>query len=131
MSKQQKLRNVADGFMAALVANGYEGPWRWRDLDWEFAFYKAWRDWPPQQRDPRSFPSFELGGHRTSSQGREMLWQLKSTSPFHAFRTGPLPTKPLGLDPIGYLEIWAKGASPAEWVALGRAFLSEMGEEEE
>lgn len=112
--------------MGGLVANGFYGPWRWNNLDWELAFYNAWRAWPPQQRDPQSFPRFELGGNRTSSQGREMLWQLKSTSPFHHYENEPFPAEPKNLIPAEYLEIWADGATPEEWVALAAAFLREM-----
>jgi len=127
VNKQQRLRNAAEGFMGGLVANGFLGPWRWKNLDWELAFYKAWRAWPPQQRDPGSFPHFELGGHRTSSQAREMLWQLKATSPFCNYQDEPLPTEPKNLTPVEYLEIWADGATPDEWIALAAGFLREMG----
>lgn len=126
MNKQQRLRNTAEGFMGGLVANGFYGPWRWNNLDWELAFYNAWRAWPPQQRDPQSFPRFELGGNRTSSQAREMLWQLKSTSPFHNYENDPFPAEPKNLTPVEYLEIWADGATPEEWIALAAAFLREM-----
>lgn len=112
--------------MAGLVANGFHGPWRWNNLDWEFAFYKAWRDWPLQQRDPKSFPFFEVGGTRTASQAREMLWQLKSTSPFHDHDKEPLPLMPRGLTPEEYLEISVDGASPEEWVSLAKKFLTEL-----
>lgn len=128
MNKQQRLRNAAEGFMGGLVANGFRGPWRWNNLDWELAFYKVWRAWLPQQRDPKSFPRFELGGHRASSQAREMLWQLKATSPFYSYQDEPLPAEPLNLTPVEYLEIWAKGATPEEWIALAAAFLTEMNE---
>lgn len=112
--------------MGGLVASGFRGPWRWNNLDWELAFYKAWRAWLPQQRDPMSFPRFELGGHRTSSQAREMLWQLKATSPFHSYQDEPLLLEPLNLAPVEYLEFWAEGATPEEWIALAAAFLREM-----
>jgi hypothetical protein len=126
VTKQQRLRNTAEGFMAGLVVNGFRGPWRWNNLDWELAFYKAWRDWPPQQRDPKLFPRFELAGQRTSSQGREMLWQLKATSPFRGYRDEPLPLEPLNLPPAEYLEIWVEGATPEEWISLAAAFLDAM-----
>ena len=112
--------------MAGLVANGYRGPWRWNNLDWELSFYRAWRAWPPQLRNPEMFPRFELGGHRTGSEGRELLWQLKATSPFHAYQNEQLPLEPLGLPPAEYLDIWVEGASPEEWVALAATFLEEM-----
>lgn len=115
--------------MAALVANGYRGPWRWSNLDWELSFYKAWRDWPPLQREPKIFPAFNLGGHRTTSQAREMLWQLKRTSPFANYQTEEFPLEPRGLPVEDYLEIWAEGATPDEWIALAKAFLVEMAEE--
>lgn len=126
MTKQQRLRNAAEEFMVGLVANGFRGPWRWNNLDWELAFYKAWREWPPQQRDHKSFPSFEVGGHRMTSQAREMLWQLKSTSPFHDYQKEPLPLMPRNLTPEEYLEISVDGASQSEWVSLAKAFLTEM-----
>lgn len=113
--------------MAGLVANGFRGPWRWNNLDWELAFYKAWREWPSQQRDPGLFPRFELGGHRTSSQAREMLWQLKTTSPFHGYQDQLLPLEPMNLSPHEYLEIRVEGATPEEWISLAQAFLKEMG----
>jgi hypothetical protein len=114
--------------MCALVACGYVGPWRWSNLDWELPFYQAWRAWPPKDRDPKAFPRFEVGGHGSTSEAREMLWQLKSTSPFHAFRDEPLPTRPLGLEPTEYLEIWAEGATPDEWIALAADFLDKIRE---
>ena len=126
MTKAQRLRMTAEGFMAGLVTCGYEGPWRWNNLDWELPFYRVWREWPPQQRTPNSFPRFELGGHGRTSEAREMLWQLKSTSPFHQYRDQPLPKEPLGLSPHEYLEILADAASPAEWVALAEAFLDNI-----
>lgn len=114
--------------MAGLVANGFRGPWRWGNPAWEYAFYKAWGEWPPQQRDPKMFPSFELGGHRTTSQAREMLWQLKRTSPFANYDKEELPLNPRGLSAEEYLDIWAEGATAEEWKALARAFLAEMGD---
>jgi hypothetical protein len=128
VNKQQRLRNAAEGFMGGLVANGFRGPWRWSNLDWELPFYRVWRDWPPPRRDPKSFPHFELGGHATSSEAREMLWQLKRTSPFHGFRNEPLPLEPFGLTPVEYLEIWAQGATSDEWIALVANFLREVNE---
>lgn len=127
MNKQQRLRNAAEGFMAGLVACGYEGPWRWNSLDWELAFYRAWGDWAPRQRDPRQFPDFSLGSSRTSSQGRDMLRQLKATSPFHRYQDEPLTKEPFGLAPVEYLEIWVSGASPDEWIGLAKTFLAGMG----
>jgi hypothetical protein len=126
MTKQQRLRATAEGFMAGLVACGYRGPWRWSNLEWEPAFYRAWRDWWPQQRTPKLFPAFELGGHGHTSQAREMLWQLKRTSPFHGFHDHELPTEPMGLDPREYIEIWVDTAEPDEWIALASAFLTEI-----
>ena len=112
--------------MAGLVANGFRGPWRWNNLDWEFAFYKAWREWPPQQRDPKSFPVFQIGGTRTTSEGREMLWQLKSTSPFSDYEKEELPMLLRGLTPEEYLQISVRGASSDEWVSLAKSFLAQM-----
>ena len=128
MNKQQRLRNAAEGFMAGLVANGFRGPWRWSNLDWELPFYQVWNDWEPQRTFPKAFPRFEIGGHATSSEGREMLWQLKRTSPFHGFRDGELPMEPLGLPPEEYLEIWVEGAAPDQWIALAASFLREVND---
>ena len=83
MTKQQRLRTTAEGFMAGLVVCGFRGPWRWSHLDWELPFYRVWRQWPPQQRTPERFPTFQVGGHGGKLEAREMLWQLKRTSPFH------------------------------------------------
>jgi hypothetical protein len=127
MNKQQRLRNAAEGFMAGLVANGYTGPFRYSNLDWELPFYRAWDRWEPPRRNRADFPSFRLGGARSTSEPREMLWQLKRTSPFNLYASERLPTHPMGLTAEEYLEIWAKGADPTEWIALGADFLDELG----
>lgn len=82
VTKTQKLRNLAEGFMAALVECGYRGPWRWAHHQWEGAFYRVWNDWEPHSSDV--FPRLELGGSANgrSSQARAILWELKRTSPF-------------------------------------------------
>ncbi|MEV6283764.1 hypothetical protein [Kribbella sp. NPDC051770] len=127
MNKQQRLRNTAEGFMGGLVASGFRGPWRWRHLDWELPFYRVWRDWLPQQQaEPGVFPQFKVGGHGSTSQAREMLWQLKRTSPFYSHATDPLPQTPIGLSPAEYLEIWVEGARPDEWIELATSFLNEI-----
>jgi hypothetical protein len=126
MTKPQRLGMTADAFMAALVACGFKGPWRWSNVDWEPSFRRVWHDWPPQQRDPDRFPSFRLGGHGRTSEPRELLWQLKRTSPFHNLRENPLTDQPFGLSPREFLEIWADAARPDEWVALAHAFLDDM-----
>lgn len=113
--------------MAGLVVSGYRDPWRWAHHEWEGAFYRAWADWPPAHRRPGDFPSFQLGGGAgRTSQPRDMLWQLKSTSPFHRYQDDVLPQEPMGMTPHEFLGIWATTASPNEWVALARAFLAEM-----
>ena len=127
VTKQQRLRNVAEGFMAGLVANGFNGPFKYSNLDWELPFYRVWHRWEPPRRNPAVFPSFALGGTGRSSEPREILWQLKSTSPFNSYASEPLPTHPMGLTPEEYLEIWAEGAEPGEWIALGTDFLGELG----
>jgi len=43
VTKEKRLRMTAEGFMAALVACGYRGPWRWSNMDWELPFYRVWR----------------------------------------------------------------------------------------
>jgi len=113
--------------MAGLVACGYRGPWRWSNLDWELSFYRVWARWPAAQRDAALLPTFQLGGHGRTSEPREMLWQLKRTSPFHAYGDDLLPAHPRGMDPVEYLEIHVEVATPSEWVALARDFLSEVG----
>lgn len=69
MTKTQRVRVTAEGFMAGLVVSGYRGPWRWSNLNWEHAFYRAWRDWPPPLRTPEDFPRLELGGHFSTQLG--------------------------------------------------------------
>jgi len=81
----------------------------------------------PTER-PRAFPRFEIGGHGQTSQAREMLWELKRTSPFHRYEYEPLPEQPLGLSPREYVEIWADTARPEDWVALATALLHNMQE---
>jgi hypothetical protein len=126
VTKQQRLRNTAEGLMAGLVANGFPGPFRYSHLHWELPFYRAWARWAPAQRNPSAFPAFEIGGHGKSSQARELLWQLKRTSPFHGYDNGPLPIQPRGLTVEEYLEIWVSDASPQEWIALAADFLAEL-----
>ena len=128
MNKQQRLRNTAEGVMAALVECGFRGPVRWSNLDWELPFVQAWGRWAPASRSPSDFPKFEVGGYRTSSEPREMLWQLKRTSPFEDGWNRVLTERPHGLTPRDYLDIWVKGATPDEWVGLAQAFLRLMRE---
>lgn len=128
MNKQQRLRNAAEGFMAALVECGFRGPVHWSNLDWELPFLQAWHQWEPAGRSPRDFPKFEIGGYRSSSEPREMLWQLKRTSPFENGWNQTLTDQPHGLTPREYLEISAKGATPDEWIDLARTFLDLMRE---
>lgn len=129
MTKQQKLRMTADAFLAALVCAGYRGPFRQSHLDWELPFYRAWRRWEPQQRKPSLFPTFGIGGSADgrTSQARDMLFQVKRTSPFHDYADTALTTTPFGLTPREFLEIWARAATPDEWVALAQDFLNELG----
>lgn len=126
MNKQQRLRNTAEGLMAGLVACGFRGPARWSNLDWELPFMQAWKAWGPKSRVPEDFPTFKVGGYGTSSEPRELLWQLKRTSPFEGGWANELADEPLGLTPREYLEIWATGASPDEWIELAGAFLALM-----
>jgi hypothetical protein len=126
MTKTQKLRNVAEGFMAALVECGYRGPWRWAHHQWEGAFYRVWTSWAPHTND--EFPRLKLGGSAEgrTSQAREILWELKRTSPFAEHDHELLTDQPLGLTPREYLDDYCKGASADDWVALASAFLVEM-----
>lgn len=128
MTKQQRLRTTADGFMAALVECGFRGPVRWSNLDWELPFMRAWARWAPSSRTPRDFPTFQVGGYRTSSEPRELLWQLKRTSPFEGGWNEVLTDQPHGLTPREYLEIWAQTATPDEWIHLAQDFFGLMRE---
>ncbi|GAA4695816.1 hypothetical protein APR04_002610 [Promicromonospora umidemergens] len=91
MNKQQKLRNTAEGLLAGLTAVGFKGPWRWAHHEWEGAFYRAWSDWPPA-RDTEVFRAFQVGGSADgrTSQARDILFTVKSTSPFDGYDRGPL-----------------------------------------
>lgn len=130
MTKQQRLRNVAEGFLAGLVAAGFDGPFRYSHLDWELPFYRAWRAWAPASRPGADFPKFEVGGSADgrTCQVRETLWQVKRTSPFSEYRSQPLTAAPMGLPPEEYLEIWVKEATPQEWVDLARCFLAHLSD---
>ncbi|GAB3438973.1 hypothetical protein GCM10027517_11840 [Phycicoccus ginsengisoli] len=127
MTKTQRLRNCAEGFMGGLVEAGFPGPWRWAHHQWEGAFYSAWRNWAPATRNPKLFPTFKVGGGGgASSQARDMLWQLKSTSPFHDHDRAPLNRHPRGMTASEYLEIHVEGASAQEWQELAASFLAGM-----
>ncbi|GAA3510435.1 hypothetical protein GCM10022262_38090 [Georgenia daeguensis] len=130
LNKQQRLRNAAEGFLAGLVAAGFEGPFTWAHHQWEGPFYRVWNQWPPASRRPQIFPRFQVGGSADgrTSQARDMLWQIKRTSPFAGHKEGPLNPAPNGLTPAEYLEISVEGATPDEWVELARDFLREMPE---
>lgn len=126
MDKDQKLRNTAEGFMAGLVAAGHEGPFSWHNLEWELAFYDAWQEWEPKDREPKYFRVFEVGGLGRRSEGRELLWQIdKRTSPFRDFKRGLNP-QPAGMSAREYLQNRVVGATPDEWVELASAFLRKM-----
>ncbi|MDQ4110524.1 MAG: hypothetical protein M3306_05410 [Actinomycetota bacterium] len=131
MTKTQKLRNLAEGFMAALVECGYRGPWRWAHHQWEGTFYRVWNDWEPHTRD--AFPRLEVGGSANgrSSQARSILWELKRTSPFYGHDSKPLTVAPRGMTPREYLDDWCDGATTDEWVDLGAAFLEKMAKREQ
>lgn len=127
MNKQQKLRNIAEGFLAGLAAVGFQGPWRWPHHEWESAFYRAWGDWPPASNS-EVFRAFRVGGSANgrTSQARDILFTVKSTSPFYGYDHKPINPKPMGLTPEEYLDTWVDGASPQEWMALATRFLTEM-----
>lgn len=129
MNKQQKLKNTAEGLLAGLAAVGFKGPWHWAHHEWEGAFYRAWRNWPPA-RDAQTFRAFQVGGSADgrTSQARDILFAVKSTSPFDGYDRGPLNPAPRGLTPEEYLEISVEGATPQEWMDLARSFLTEMNE---
>lgn len=125
MTKTQRLRNAAEGFMAGLVLAGFEGPFRWAHHQWEGPFMRAWNRWGPRA-DTAVMPSFQVGGTGRQSQGRDMLWQLARTSPFHDFASEPLNQTPRGLDPAEYIEISVEGADADQWRELAEDFLAEM-----
>lgn len=127
MNKQQKLRNTAEGLLAGLAAVGFEGPWRWAHHEWEAAFYRAWRAWPPAS-NTAYFRKFQVGGSADgrTSQARDILFTVKSTSPFYGYDRGPLNPKPMGMTPEEYLEVWVEGATPQEWMDLAGALLTEL-----
>lgn len=127
LNKQQKLRNTAEGLLAGLAAVGFQGPWRWAHHQWEGAFYRAWREWPPSS-NADIFRTFQIGGSANgrTSQARDILFTVKSTSPFYGYDRKPINSEPLGLTPMEYLDTWVEGASPQEWVGLATRFLAEM-----
>ena len=113
--------------MGGLVLCEFAGPFRWAHHQWEGPFYSAWRHWQPAQLHPDRFPNFRVGGGAgTTSQARDMLWQLKRTSPFHTYNSQPLTTSPMGLAPREYLEIWVDAAAPGDWEDLANSFLEVM-----
>jgi hypothetical protein len=126
MNKRQKLRNIAEGFLAGLAAVGFQGPWRWAHHEWEGAFYRACREWPPSSRDV--FRKFGVGGSADgqTSQAREIPLTVKGTSPFYGFDQKPINAKPMWLTPEEYLDVWVEGSSPQEWMALATRFLAVM-----
>ncbi|WP_161958476.1 hypothetical protein [Ornithinimicrobium cavernae] len=73
------------------------------------------------------FRTFQVGGSANgrTSQARDILFSVKSTSPFSDYKDALNP-QPLGLTPEEYLEIHVHGASPEQWKELARAFLAEM-----
>lgn len=81
VTKTQQLRNLAEGFMAALVECGYRGPWRWAHHQWEGAFYRVWNEWGPHTDS--AFPHLELGGSADgrSTQARAILWNSNARHP--------------------------------------------------
>ncbi|NTW39506.1 MAG: hypothetical protein HGA44_06385 [Cellulomonadaceae bacterium] len=127
LTKQQKLRNTANGLLAGLVAVGFEGPWRWAHHEWETAFYKVWRAWPPAG-DTQYFRSFRIGGSADgrTSQARDILFAVNGGSPFDGYDRGPLNPRPLGLSAREYLEDCVEGATPEEWMTLASALLAEL-----
>lgn len=67
MTKQQRLRNTAEGLMAGLVECGFHGPAHWNNLDWELPFITAWGDWAPnlvRRRTSRRSKSVATGRHQ-------------------------------------------------------------------
>ena len=129
MNKSEQLRNTAEGLLAGLVAIGFEDRWKWAHHQWEGAFYRAWSSWPPAE-NTGVFRVFRVGGspNGRTSQAREVLFSIKSTSPFAGYNRAPLNPSPRGLAPEEYLETWVEGATPKQWMDLARAFLNELGE---
>ena len=129
MTKQQKLKNTAEGLLAGMVAVGFDGPFRWPHHEWETAFYRVWRAWPPSS-NTEVFRTLELGGSANgrTSQARDILFAVNRTSPFVGYDRGPLNPAPRGMTPQEYLETSVEGASPQEWMDLARALLDELPE---
>lgn len=127
MNKQQKLKNTAEGLLAGLVAVGFDGPFRWAHHEWETAFYRVWRAWPPSS-NTRVFREFQLGGSANgrTSQARDILFAVNRNSPFDGYDREPLTRTPRGMTPQEYLETSVKGATAQEWMDLARALLQEL-----
>lgn len=127
MTKPQKLRNTAEGLLAGLAALGFQEPWPWAHHEWEGAFYRAWRNWAPAN-NTEVFRTFQVGGSADgrTSQARDLVSAVNSSSPFSDYKHAPLNPQPLGLTPEEYLEIHVHGATPEQWKDLARAFLAEM-----
>jgi hypothetical protein len=128
VNKQQRLRNTAEGFLAGLASAGFEGPFTRPHRQWEGPFFLAWNQWPLAARHPELFPRFQIeaSADGRTPQGRDMLWQIKRTSPFADYKEVSLNPTPRGLTPTEYLDISVEGATPDEWVELAGNFLREM-----
>lgn len=115
-TRQQRLLTLADGLFAALAAVGVtELLLAAEEFDYRLA--RAWRVWVPASR--AEFPTFEPGVH----DFREVLFRLMG-SRLPSKRTWPaLEQRPAGMDPEDYLRERCPAATPAEWLALARAFM--------
>lgn len=112
--------------MGGLIMAGFEGPFPWAHHEWEGPFLAAWRQWSPSSDNSPYLPTLEAGGTGTSAQPRELLWQLKSTSPFHNHDSEPLNQNPRGVSVEEYLEYNIHGATPDQWRELAEQFLANM-----
>lgn len=86
--------------------------------EFDFRMGRAWRVWTPAGR--AEFPVFEGGRH----DFREVLSRLHASKlPFKRYWPA-LEPRPNGLDPEVYLRERCTAASPEEWKALARAFMT-------
>lgn len=118
MDKQQRLLVVANGLAAGMVAAG-ETQFDPVMHEFESDFRAAWGDWLD---GPRRAQLLTLDYER--NRPRNLLFRLhRSKSPFRTYQTEPLTALPCGLEPVEFLEIYAEGADPQEWIDLAAKYL--------
>jgi len=123
-SKDAQVKHVVIGLAAAVLELGAVAVTSDK-MSLEFAFQRAWHDWP----NARHFPS--LRGHKVGNffwigvgksrrrQGATAAWrQERWTEPYLSYSDGPA---------IETLELIAdERASVDDWMLLGRLFLSAL-----